>query len=44
MSREHNAHINESGATECAYAGCGKEVPPDHYLCVRHYSKHQAGV
>ena len=44
MSREHNAHINESGATECAYAGCGKEVPPDHYLCVRHYSKHQAGT
>ena len=44
MSREYQPHINESGATECAYAGCGKEVPVDHYLCIYHYSKHQAGT
>ena len=45
MSREYNPHINnESGATECAYAGCGKEVPADHYLCLRHYKKHQDGL
>ena len=43
MSREYHPHINESGATECAYAGCGKDVPADHYLCIYHYSRHQAG-
>ena len=43
MSREYHPHINESGATECAYAGCGKEVPADHYLCLHHYKKHQDG-
>ena len=43
MSREHHPHINESGATECAYAGCGKEVPADYYLCRRHYKQHQEG-
>ena len=44
MSREYHPHINESGATECAYAGCGTPIPADHYLCKRHYSKHQAGT
>ena len=44
MSREYHPHINESGATECAYAGCGKEVPADHYLCLHHYKKYQDGL
>ena len=43
MPREFHPHVNDSGAPECAYAGCGKEVPSDHYLCVRHYAMHQDG-
>ena len=43
MPREFYPHVNDSGATECAYAGCGKDVPADHYLCVRHYAMHQDG-
>lgn len=44
MSREYHPYINAFGTTECSYAGCGKEIPADHYLCVRHYSKHQEGT
>ena len=43
MTREFHPHINDAGAPECAYAGCGKEIPADHYLCVRHYAQHQDG-
>ena len=44
MSREFHPHINESGTTECSYAGCGREIPADHYLCLRHYKQHQDGL
>ena len=44
MSREFNPHVGDAGVPECAYAGCGREVPADHYLCLRHYKKHQDGL
>ena len=44
MTREFHPHINDAGAPECAYAGCGKEIPADHYLCIYHYKKHQEGT
>ena len=44
MNREFRPHINDAGVTECAYAGCGREVPPDYYLCRRHYKQHQEGT
>ena len=44
MSREFYPHVNEAGTTECAYAGCGEEVPADRYLCRRHNSKRRAGL
>ena len=43
MPREFTAHVNEAGDYECRYAGCGKTIPADHYLCVRHYAQHQDG-
>ena len=43
MPREFNAHVNDAGEYECLYAGCGRTIPADHYLCVRHYAKHQDG-
>ena len=43
MPREFTAHVNEAGDPECLYAGCGKTIPADHYLCVRHYAQHQDG-
>ena len=44
MSREFHPHVGDAGVPECRYAGCGQEIPPDHYLCLRHYKKHQDGV
>ena len=41
MSRDFHPHINEAGAPECAYAGCGQDVPADHFLCLPHYKKYQ---
>ena len=39
MTRQYNPFINPAtGALECLYAACGREIPPDHYLCRRHYS------
>ena len=43
MPREHHPHVGDAGVPECLYAGCGQEIPPDHYLCLRHYKKHQDG-
>ena len=43
MPREHHPHVNQGGVHECAYAGCGKHVPPDHFLCVRHYARFNDG-
>ena len=38
MARQYNPFTNPlTGLLECLYAGCGKEIPGDHYLCKRHY-------
>lgn len=38
MTRQHYPFTNPAtGLTECLYAGCGREIPSDHYLCKRHY-------
>ena len=38
MTRQHNPFNNPvTGLLECLYAGCGKEIPSDHYLCKTHY-------
>ena len=43
MSR-HNPFINPtSGLPECLYAGCGREIPSDHYLCKKHYARLSEG-
>ena len=43
MSR-HNPFINPtSGLPECLYAGCGREIPSDHYLCKTHYARLSEG-
>ena len=39
MNRQYNPFINpHTGLPECLYAGCGREIPTDHYLCKKHYS------
>ena len=39
MTRQYNPHINPlTGQMECLYAGCGREIPGDHYLCKKHYA------
>ena len=44
MSR-YSAHINPlTGTPECLYAGCGREIPADHYLCRNHYAKLNDGL
>ena len=44
MTRHHNPHVNpETGEPECLYAGCGKEIPSDHFLCKRHYAQNSNG-
>ena len=38
MTRQHHPFTNpETGLPECLYAGCGREIPSDHYLCKKHY-------
>ena len=38
MTRQHHPFFNPAtGLPECLYAGCGKEIPADHFLCKRHY-------
>ena len=38
MTRQYHPFINPtSGLPECLYAGCGHEIPSDHYLCKTHY-------
>ena len=44
MPRPHHPYITPAGICECAYGGCGREVPPDHFLCVRHYAQFGDGI
>ena len=45
MTRQHHPYINpESGLPECLYAGCGWEIPGDHFLCRRHYAQKTEGL
>ena len=44
MSREFHPQVNGAGTTECAYAGCGKEIPAKYYLCRSHYYENRAGL
>ena len=45
MTRKHHPFINpNTGLPECQYAGCGREIPGDHYLCNRHYWKLGEGL
>ena len=44
MTRQYNPHINPlTGLPECLYAGCGREIPGDHYLCKNHYFRLSEG-
>ena len=39
-----NPFINPlTGLPECLYAGCGREIPSDHYLCKTHYFRLSEG-
>ena len=39
-----NPFINPlTGLLECLYAGCGREIPSDHYLCKTHYFRLSEG-
>ena len=39
-----NPFINPlTGLLECLYAGCGREIPSDHYLCKTHYARLSEG-
>ena len=45
MTRQHHPFINpNTGEAECLYAGCGKVIPADHYLCKRHYAQMSDGA
>lgn len=45
MFRQYHPHTNpETGLPECQYAGCGREIPSDHYLCKRHYFRLSEGL
>lgn len=45
MTRQHHPFVNPAtGASECLYAGCGKEIPADHFLCRKHYARHSQGL
>ena len=45
MARQFNPHFNPlTGLPECLYAGCGREIPGDHYLCKRHYARLSEGT
>ncbi len=39
MTRYHPYTNPATGALECLYAGCGREIPADHYLCRKHYAR-----
>ena len=44
MTRQYNPHSNPlTGLPECLYAGCGREIPGDHYLCKTHYFRLSEG-
>ena len=44
MARQYHPFINPtSGLPECLYAGCGREIPSDHYLCKTHYARLSEG-
>ena len=45
MTRQYNPHINPlTGLPECLYAGCGREIPGDYYLCKNHYFRLSEGL
>ena len=45
MTRQYHPFINPtSGLPECLYAGCGHEIPSDHYLCKTHYFRLSEGL
>lgn len=45
MTRQYHPFINPlTGLPECLYAGCGHEIPSDHYLCKRHYFRLGQGL
>ena len=39
MTRYHPFTNPATGQLECLYAGCGREIPADHYLCRTHYGR-----
>ena len=41
MTRQYNPF---TGVPECLYAGCGREIPSDHYLCKKHYFRLGEGL
>ena len=44
MTRQYNPFTNPlTGLPECLYAGCGREIPSDHYLCKTHYFRLSEG-
>ena len=45
MARQYNPFTNPlTGLPECLYAGCGREIPSDHYLCRMHYGRLSEGL
>ena len=45
MTRQYHPFINPlTGLPECLYAGCGREIPSDHYLCKKHYFRLSEGL
>ena len=45
MTRQYNPFMNPlTGLPECLYAGCGREIPSDHYLCKNHYFRLGEGL
>ena len=45
MPRQYHPFINlNTGLPECLYAGCGREIPSDHYLCKKHYARLSEGL
>ena len=45
MARQFNPYVNPlTGLPECLYAGCGREIPGDHYLCKKHYARLSEGT
>ena len=45
MTRQYHPFINPTtGLPDCLYAGCGREILSDHYLCKTHYVRLSDGL